>query len=112
MAGVSTIVGLMVILLLLTLYLKRKRRNSDEDNTSFAGSQNQEHQQNCKACGTTETSEENIDLQFSPVAGDAKARKQSISEQELVETASRVNERKRSQSLGAFARENLAPVVE
>ena len=111
-AGVSTIVGLMVILLLLTLYLKRKRRNSDEENTSFAGSQNQEHQQNCNACGTTETSEENIDLQFSPVAGDTEVRKQSISEQELVVTASHVNERKRSQSLGAFARENLAPVAE
>ena len=108
-AGISTIVGLMIILLLLTLYLKRKRRNWDEENTTLAGSQNQENEQNCTACSTSGTSGENI--QFSSVSENMEARKQSLSEQELV-TSCRENERKRTQSLGAFARENLAPVVE
>ena len=108
-AGISTIIGLMIILLLLTLYLKRKRRNSDEENTTLAGSQNQENEQNCTACSTSGTSGENI--QFSSVSENMETRKQSLSEQELV-TPCRDNERKRTQSLGAFTRENLAPVVE
>ena len=101
----------MVVLLLLTLYLKRKRRNSDAENTSLAGSENQENQQNCTACDTSGTTGENIDLQFSPVAANTNTRKQSTSEQELVNSC-HVNERMRSQSLGAYSRETLAPVVE
>jgi len=110
-AGVCTIIGLMLTLLLLTLYLKRKRRNSDEENTSLAGSPTQENQQNCGACGTSGTSGESIDLQFSSVAGNTDARKVSLSEQEPV-TPTHGKERKRSQSLGTFAQENLTPVVE
>ena len=110
-AGVFTIVGLMMILLILTLYLKRKRRNAGEEITSLPESQNLENEQNCTACRTPGTAGENIDLQFSPVAGNTDVRKQSLSEPELV-THCHANERKRSQSLGTFARENLTPVVE
>lgn len=101
----------MVVLLLLTLYLKRKRRNSDAENTSLSGSENQANQQDSTPCDTSGTTGETIDLQFSPVAGNMNARKQSTPEQELVNSC-HMSERMRSQSLGALARENLAPVVE
>lgn len=108
-AGVSTIVGLMMVLLLLTLYLKRKRRNCDEENT-LAECQNQENEQS-RPDGASTTFEENIDLQFSPVMERTDMRKQSLSEQELGTSCNR-NERKQSQSHGTFAPENLAPVAE
>ena len=109
-AGVSTIVGLMMILLLLTLYLKRKRRNCNEDNTTLAGCQNQENEQN-RPSGTSATQEEHINLQFSPVVERTDMRKQSFSEHELG-TSCKKNGRKQSQSHGTFSRENLAPVAE
>lgn len=109
-AGVSTIVGLMMTLLLLTLYLKRKRRNSDEENTSLAGSQNQESEQNCTACSTSRIPCENISF-TSVEAENSAGRKESLSERELV-ISSRGNVKTRTQSLGTFAQENLAPVEE
>ena len=112
-AGVSTIVGLMMILLLLTLYLKRKRRNCDEENTTLAECQNQENEQN-RPSGTSATQEEHIGLQFSPfstVVERTDMCKQSFSEQELGTSCDK-NERKQSQLHGYFARGNLATVVE
>lgn len=109
-AGVSTIVGLMMILLLLTLYLKRKRRNCNEENTTLAECQNQENEQN-RPHGASATQEELIDLQFSSVVEGKDTSKQSFSEQELG-TSCNKNKRKQSQSHGTFARENLAPVAE
>lgn len=106
----STIVGLMMILLVLTLYLKRKRRNCDEDITTLGECQNQENEQN-RPGGASASQEEHIDLQFSPVVERTDMRKQSIPEQELGISCNK-NERKQSQSHGTFARENLAPVAE
>lgn len=158
-AGVSTIVGLMVILLLLTLYLKRKRRNSDEENTSLAGTQNQDNRPNCAnaARATSGKFEQNTELQFSPDTRNQSVRHQdnntllpgfrseekqpncacvtsgtlpenplhqvsSVIEQKEMHEQSMfekhqenycpMSERKRSQSLGAFAKSNLTPVVE
>lgn len=99
-----------MILLLLTLYLKRKRRNSDEENITLAECQNQDNEQN-RTSGTSATSGDYKDLQFSPVIERTDMRKQSLSEQEL-RTSCKGNERKQSQSHGAFAQENLTPVVE
>lgn len=109
-AGVSTIVGLMMILLLLTLYLKRKRRNCNEENTTLAECQNQGNEQN-RPHGASATQEELIDLQFSSVVERTDMRNQSFSEQELGTSCDK-NKRKQSQSHGTFARENLAPVAE
>lgn len=160
-AGVSTIVGLMVILLLLTLYLKRKRRYSDEENTSLAGPQNQDNQPNCAsaaratsgkpeqntglqfytvedtrkqsvrhednntllpgfrseekqpncACVTSGTLPQNPHHQVSLVKENTEMHEQSMFEKHQVNYCP-MSERKRSQSLGAFAKSNLAPVVE
>lgn len=159
--GVSTIVGLMVILLLLTLYLKRKRRDSDDESAS-SGSQNQENQQNraCVVFGTSEIKEENTDIPFPPSGGYTETRQRSTYDEnnalslarsqnqqncvahgtsrvlrentdfqvysvaESTETCEQsvrdqqqvnycqTKERKFSQSLGAFARNKLVPVVE
>ena len=106
----STIVGLMMILLLLTLYLKRKRRNCNEENTTLAECHNQGNEQN-RPRGASATQEELIDLQFSSVVERRDMRKQSFSEQELG-TSCNKNKRKQLQSHGTFARENLAPVAE
>lgn len=158
-AGVSTIVGLMVILLLLTLYLKRKRRNSDEENTSLAGTQNQDNRPNCASAAraTSGKFEQNTELQFSPdtrnqsvsrednntlLPGFRSKEKQpncacvtsgTLPENPLHQVSSMIeqkemheqsmfekhqenycpmSERKRSQSLGAFGKSNLTPVVE
>ena len=155
-AGVSTIVGLMVILLLLTLYLKRKRRNSDEENTSLAGTQNQDNRPNCASAAraTSGKFEQNTELQFSPDTRNESVRHEdnntllpgfrseekqpncasgTLPENPLHQVSSVIeqtemheqsmfekhqvnycpmSERKRSQSLGAFAKSNLTPVVE
>lgn len=112
--GVSTMVGLMMILLLLTLYLKRKHRNSDEENSLTPDPENQESEQNYKV-GAATTSGEHIDLQFSSVMEKTDMRKESLSEQELLTlqcTSCNGNERKQSQSHGTFSRENLTPIAE
>lgn len=89
----------------------RKQSTRHEDNnTLLPGSRSEENQPNC-ACVTSGTLPENSAHQVSFVKGNTEMREQSMYEKHQVNYCP-MSERKRSQSLGAFARSNLVPVVE
>lgn len=82
----------------------------EDNNTLLPGLRSEEKQPNC-ACVTSGTLPENPLPQLSSLIKQKEMHEQSMFEKHQ-ENYCPVSERKRSQSLGAFAKSNLTPVVE